>query len=201
VYWPAAVPLTFKASVQVDPDAMLPPVRLILVDPATTVVTPAQVFVRPFGVATTKPVGSVSVNATPVSATALATGLVIVKVSDVVPFSGIAAAPKALAIDGGATTLIEAEAVPPVPPWVEVTLPVVLFWVPADVPVTFTENVHELLDASVAPVKLTTLVACVDVIVPLPQLPVRPLGVEITRPAGNVSVKPVPVSAVVVLLF
>jgi hypothetical protein len=38
-----------------------------------------------------------------------------------------------------------AEAVPPVPPSVEVTAPVVLFFVPAVVPVTFTEKVQELL--------------------------------------------------------
>ena len=39
------------------------------------------------------------------------------------------------------------------------------------------------------------------VIVPPPHEPVRPFGVEITRPAGSVSLKPTPVSAVVVLLF
>lgn len=39
------------------------------------------------------------------------------------------------------------------------------------------------------------------VIVPPPQVPVRPLGVEITRPAGRVSLKPTPVSVVVALLF
>ena len=38
-------------------------------------------------------------------------------------------------------------------------------------------------------------------IVPPPQVPVRPLGVEITRPAGRVSLKPTPVSVVVALLF
>lgn len=38
-------------------------------------------------------------------------------------------------------------------------------------------------------------------IVPPPQVPVRPLGVEITKPAGSVSLKPTPVSATVVLLF
>jgi hypothetical protein len=69
------------------------------------------------------------------------------------------------------------------------------------VPVTFTENVHEVLCASVAPVRLITLVACVAVIVPPPQLPTRPLGVETTKPAGNVSLNPTPVSVVVVLLF
>ena len=41
----------------------------------------------------------------------------------------------------------------------------------------------------------------VAVIVPAPQVPVRPFGVEITRPAGSVSLKPTPVRAVVVLLF
>ena len=73
------------------------------------------------------PVGNVSVNATPVSATAFAAGLVIVKVSDVVAFRAMLAGLNALAIDGGATTLMQAEAVPPVPPSIEVTLPVVLF--------------------------------------------------------------------------
>ena len=156
---------------------------------------------RPFGVETTNPVGKVSVNATPVSATVLAAGLVIVKVSVVVPFSGMLLGLKTLAIDGGATTLMEAEAVPPVPPSVEVTLPVVLFCVPAAIPVTFTENVQELLAAIDAPVRLITLVAWVAVIVPPPQEPVSPFGVEITRPAGSVSLKPTPVSVVVVLLF
>jgi len=151
--------------------------------------------------ATVRPVGSVSVNATPLSATALAAGLVMVKVSDVVAFNAMLLGLKTLAIDGGATTLIEAEAVPPVPPSVEVTLPVVLFCVPAAIPVTFTENVQEVLAARLAPVRLITFVACVAVIVPPPQVPVKPLGVEITRPAGSVSVKPTPVSDVVVLLF
>ena len=68
-------------------------------------------------------------------------------------------------------------------------------------PVTFTAKVHEVLDARLAPVKLITFVACVAVIVPPPQLPVRPLGVETTRPVGRVSLKPTPVSVVVLLLF
>ena len=78
----------------------------------------------------------------------------------------------------------------------------VLFCVPpAAVPVTFTEKVHELLWARVAPVRLMTLVPWVAVMVPPPHVPVCPLGVEITRPDGIVSLKPIPVSAVVVLLF
>jgi len=201
VYWPDAVPVTFTTRVQLVLTAMLPPVRLMLVEPATAVAVPPQVFERPFGVETTSPVGNVSVNATPVSATAFAAGLVMVKVSVVVPFNGMVAAPNAFAIDGGATTSMLAEAVPPVPPSVDVTFPVVLFCVPAAVPVTFTENVQLLLAAIVPPLRLMTLVPCVAVIVPVPQVPVKPFGVEITRPAGSVSLKPTPVSATVVLLF
>ena len=103
-----------------------------------------------------------------------------------------------MAIDGGATTLTLAVAVPPVPPSVEVTLPVVLVCRPAAMPVTFTENVQEALAAIVPPLRLITFVPAVAVIVPAPQVPVRPFGVEITRPAGSVSLKPTPVSATVV---
>jgi hypothetical protein len=119
----------------------------------------------------------------------------------VVPLSGIADAPNAFAIDGGATTLMLADVVPPVPPCVEVTLPVVLFLVPAIVPVTLIEKVQELLCARDAPDRLTTPVPCVPVIVPPPQLPVSPLGVEMTRPAGSVSLKAPPPSVVLLLLF
>ena len=198
---PKVVPVTFTVKVQLLLAAMFPPVSETLPEPATAVAVPPHVLVKPFGVATTKPAGSVSVNATPVSATAFAPGLVMVNVSDVVPFSGTKAAPNALAIDGGATTLMLAEAVPPVPPSVDVTFPVVLFCVPAAVPVTFTAKVHEVLAARLAPDKLITFVACVAVMVPPPQLPVRPFGVETTKPAGRVSLKPTPVSVVVVLLF
>ena len=78
----------------------------------------------------------------------------MVKVSDVVVFSAMVAGLKALAIEGGATTVMEAEAVPPAPPSVALTVPVVLFWSPAVIPVTLTENVHPLLAARVAPDKL-----------------------------------------------
>ena len=78
-------------------------------------------------VGTVSPEGSVSVNPTPVSATVLL-GFVRVKVREVVPFSAMFGAPKALAIDGGATTVMVAVLlVVPVPPLVEVIAPVVLF--------------------------------------------------------------------------
>ena len=143
--------------------------------------------------ATVKPVGSVSANATPVSGATFAAGLVIVKVSEVVAFTAIVAGLNALAMDGGASTVMLADAVAPVPPSVEVTGPVVLFCVPVAVPVTFTLNVQEELAAMVPPDKLITFVFCVAVIVPPPQEPVRPFGVETIRPAGKVSLKPTPV--------
>ena len=77
--------------------------------------------------ATVNPVGSVSVNATPVRATAFAAGFVMVNVSEVVPVGTIEFGVNTFAMDGGATTLILADAVPPVPPFAEATFPVVLF--------------------------------------------------------------------------
>ena len=119
---------------------MVAPVKAIPVG-AVVVSVPPQTVAEAF--ATVKPVGSVSVKATPVKATAFAAGFVIVNVSEVVAFSAMLDGLKTLAIDGGATTLMLAEAVPPVPPSVEVTLPVVLFCKPAAIPVTFTANVQE----------------------------------------------------------
>jgi hypothetical protein len=94
---------------------------------------------------------------------------------------------------------MDADAVLPVPPSFEVTALVVLFCVPAAVPVTFTENVQEALPARLAPDRLMVFVFCVAVMVPPPQEPVRPLGVDTIRPAGRVSVKPIPVSVFAVL--
>lgn len=106
---------------------IVPPVRLMMVDPATAVAVPPHVLDSPFGVDTTSPVGRVSAKATPVRATVLAAGFVMVKVRAVVPFSVIVVGLNALDIVGGATTSMLAAAVPPVPPSLEVTLLVVLF--------------------------------------------------------------------------
>ncbi len=192
VSWPDWVAVTATDSVQLPPAATVPPVSETPPDPAVAVGVPPQVLASALGVAITIPAGMVSANATPVRATALAAGFVIVKVSVLLPFGATALGANAFAIEGGATTPTLAVAVPPVPPSVEVTAPVVLVCVPPAVPVTFTENVHEPLAARVAPERLTTLVACVAVIVPPPHVPVRPFGVEITSPAGKVSAKPMP---------
>src|ERR1044071_4254353 len=103
--------------------------------PAVGVIVPVpHEPVRPFGVEITRPDGNASLNATPVSATVVL-GFVTVKLSEVEPFSGILAAPNALAIVGGPTTVTEAFDVLPVPPLVELTLPL-LFFTPAVVPCT-----------------------------------------------------------------
>ena len=106
--------------------ARVAPERLTLPEPATAVIVPPpQEPVRPFGVETTRPAGRVSVNATPVSEIVVF-GLLMVKLSEVLPFTGMEAAPNDLVIVGGVATLRFAVAVLPVPPFVEVTLPVVL---------------------------------------------------------------------------
>ncbi len=175
--------------------------RVTLFDPAVAVATPPQVLVSPLGVATINAPGKVSVNATPFSGDVLAAGLVMVKLSVVLLPTTMLAAPNALAIEGGATTGRLADAVPPVPPSVDVTLPVVLFFVPPLVPVTFTLKVQDVLAARLAPDKLMLPDPAVAVIVPPPQLPAKPFGVDTTKPAGRTSVKPTAVSVVVVLLF
>jgi hypothetical protein len=201
VNWPEATPVTFTMIVQLALTATAPPVSVMLTEPATAVAVPAQLFVNPLGVATTSPVGSVSANATPASATAFAAGFVIVNVKEVVPFRGIFPAPKALAIEGGASTETLAEAVPPVPPSVDVTALVVLFFAPAVVPVTFKWKLQLLAAGRVPPDRLIALLPAVAVIVPVPQLPTNPLGVEMISPAGSVSANPIPEKLCVVLLF
>ena len=166
---------------------------------AVVVRVPPQTVAVAF--ATVRPVGSVSVNATPVRDTVLAAGLVIVNVSEVVAFSATLLGLNTLAIDGGATTLMLAEAVPPVPLSVEVTLPVVLFCWPAAMPVIFAEKVQDEFAAIVPPERLIVFVPAVAVIVPAPQEPVSPLGVEMTKPAGSVSLKATPLSDVLLLFW
>jgi len=199
---PEAVPVTFTTTVHVVLGvAMFPPLRLMPLDPATAVTVPPHRLAKPFGVATSKPAGSVSANAIPLTAVAFAAGLVIVKVKAVVPFKGMDGTAKAFAMAGGAITPMLADAVPPLPPSADVTFPVVLFLVPAAVPVTFTEKVQVVLAAKLAPARLTTLPPAVDEMVPPPQLPVSPFGVETVSPAGKVSLKPSPVTVVEALLF
>jgi len=71
--------------------------------PATAVTVPVHELARLFGVATTRPAGSASVKAMPVSKLA-EFGLLTVKPREVEPFSGIEVAPKDLVMEGGSAT-------------------------------------------------------------------------------------------------
>ena len=101
----------------------------------------------------------------------------------------------------GPTTVMLAEADAPFPPSVEVTALVVVFCTPVLVAVTFAVKLHEALSARVVPARLTLPDAATAVIVPPPQLPVKPLGVEMASPAGSVPVKPIPLRERAVLGF
>src|SRR5271166_4127043 len=63
---PAVVPVTLTVTVQLAPAASVPADRLTEDEPPTAVGVPAHVLARAGVAATTKPAGSVSVNATPV---------------------------------------------------------------------------------------------------------------------------------------
>src|SRR5438445_10934995 len=134
---PPLVPVTFTENVQEPPAAIVPPERLTTEKPDTVpvVMVPApHEPVSPFGVATVSPAGSVSPKATPVSAT-VAFGLVMVKLSVVVAFRLMLAAPNALAMLGGPITVTLAVLlVAPAPLCVDAIAPVVLFCTPAATP-------------------------------------------------------------------
>lgn len=75
---PAVVPVTFKLSVQEPPAASVPPDRLTADEPVAAAAVPVQVVVKPLGVATTRPVGKLSLNPTPLSAIELTAVLLTV---------------------------------------------------------------------------------------------------------------------------
>jgi hypothetical protein len=166
-----------------------PDKTITLVPCVAVIVPPPHDPVCPLGVVITRPAGSVSVNATP-ERSCVVFGLLIVKLNDVEPFSGILAAPNALLIVGGAATVMLAFDVLPVPPLVDVTC-TLLFFTPAVVPVTFTETVQLAVGARLAPDRVTVDEPFAAVAVPL-QLLVRFPGVATTRPAGRLSVNATP---------
>ena len=144
VYVPDTALVTFALTVQELLAGIVPPVRLIVPDPETAVnVPPLQEPVTPLGVATTTFAGSVSVKATPFTATGLMDGLVMVKLTTETPVRAIRAGLKVLVMEGGTRTTMLADAEPPVTPtpssWLAVMLLVTLFLSPEVTPVTFTE--------------------------------------------------------------
>jgi len=125
-FCPAVVPCTFTDTVQLALAASVPPDKPTEPDALTAVPVPPQVLFKFAGEATTRPAGRLSVKAIPVSA--IVFGLVMLKVSEVVPFSGIVAAPNPLLMLGGLATVRFAVAVFPVPPLVELTAPEVFVY-------------------------------------------------------------------------
>lgn len=198
---PVLVPATFIENVQEPLAAMVAPVRLALLPPAVAVmVPPPQDPERPLGVATTRPAGRASVNPTPVTLVELL-GLVMVKLSDVVPPTAIEDAPNVLAIVGAASafTWMLADAGPPGPASVEVTVEVVLTKRPAVGPRTRTVMLQDWPAASTLDVLEKVPVPGLMLKIPPPVakvLHVPPVCVTRVRPAGIVSLNATLVSGV-----
>lgn len=189
VYTPADAPVTVTGKIHCAFAAMIAFASAIVTGAVAVKVPPHTGLVA---LTTVSPVGSVSVNPTPVKVTALVPGFVMVKVSVEVAPAAIEVGLNAFAMDGCAITVIDAFAFTPAPPLVEV-MGTVLFFTPAVEPVTLTETVQLAPGASVAVAKLTTDPPGVAEGVPL-QVLFR-LGVAATtKPAGKVSVKVTPVS-------
>ena len=191
---PWVTPVTLTTTSQLELAAINPPLSEIEAVRSSAVTVPPHALLSPFGVATTNPNGSESVNATPDCATVFADGLVIVNVNDVVPFNGTVAAPNAVVIDGGPTTVSVALAVFPVPPLSEETV-TLLFLSPA-VPALIKRGISQLELAAIdPPVNEIEFDPAIAVRVPPQTLrPVTPGG-GMTNPLGSVSVNATPVSA------
>lgn len=91
-----------------------------------------------------------------------------------------------------------AEPVLPVPPFVELPLPVVLTLLPKVMAVTLTLTAHELPAATVPPLRVTLPPPAVAVAGPS-QVLLRPEGFATTSPDGKLSVSATPVNAVELL--
>src|SRR5215216_3804676 len=125
-----------------------------------------------------------------------AAGFVIVKVITEVPLIAIGFVPNDLTIVGGATTVVEVLAVLPVPPFVEVIVPVVLFLAPADVPVMVTLNIQLLFAAIEPPVSaIVSAAGELSVVFNVPPHCVED-ELETSRPVGNVSENAIPLRVV-----
>jgi hypothetical protein len=195
---PAVLSVTLPVIVQLLLVLMVLAFKLkVLVPTPPPVSPPEQVVVR--AVETVIPAGKVSLTVTPVCAAVLAAGFVMVMVIVEVPFTGIPVAdePKAFVIVGGATTVRVALAVVPVPPLVELTVPVVLTLLPAVLAVTSTFTSQLAPGVAIAPpLRLIELAPAVGEYVPPQVLPEFGV-VATTTPDGNVSLTPTPVSPTV----
>jgi len=189
-YVPEEGAATLAVIVQLPLAAIDPPLSVITLPPEVPVIVPLHWGVATFA-ANVTPVGKVSVKATPVNAMVVFE-LVIVKVSVDVPPAKIGLGEKDLPMEGGAMTVVVSLAVLPVPPFVEVTAPVVLFFTPAVEPVTVTLNVQLPLAAIEPP--LNAIVSGAVVVNVPPHWVVEEAAT--VKPAGRVSVTATPVKAV-----
>jgi len=140
---PEVVVVTITLTEHEAPASTVPPIKLTLAAPAIAVNVPPHELLAPGVEATCRPVGKLSVTATPLKA-APGLGFVMASVRLVVPLTAMFPAPNAFVIEGGATTSkLAVLLVAPVPPSVELMAPVVLLFPPAVVPVTFTLIAHE----------------------------------------------------------
>jgi hypothetical protein len=105
----------------------------------------------------------------------------------------IVAVPETTAVGCGVTLRV-AEAVPPVPPFVDVTLPVTLFFAPEVVATTATLTEHEAPGVAIAPPVRETLPEPATAVKVPPQVFVAAGVPATTTPAGKASVTPTPVS-------
>jgi hypothetical protein len=96
---PGAMPVTLTENMQEPFAASVSPERLMTFVPAVAVIDPVQVVLKPLGVDTTSPTGSVSLNEIPVSGVPFE--FMRVKLRLVFPFTGIVDAPNAFLIVGG----------------------------------------------------------------------------------------------------
>ena len=212
---PALMPLTLTEKVHDEAasgDAVnVPPDKLTVEGEPGGLLTVAVIVPLPQEPTTVvdasfRPAGKLSVNATPLSALAVF-GLVTVKLSVLLPLSGMLLGLNDLLMVGGAITVSVSLAVPPVPPSVELTVLVVFTCAPALMPVTLTEKVHDDPAAgdavNVPPDKLTVDgdpggLLIVAVMVPLPHEPVTVVEASFS-PVGRVSLKATLLWAVEVL--
>jgi len=142
--------------------------------------------------ATTTLVGNVSLTASPVRAAVLPAGLVMVSVRVEGVLIGTLVGENALLMVGGFSTFNVADAVPPVPPSFELTLPVVLIAAPMVESATLTLMLQLLPALMVAPLRLMAFEPTVFVPKVPPEQVVVPT-VEMVIPKGKVSPTPTPV--------
>jgi hypothetical protein len=193
-FTPVDVAVSVTRNVQLAPAGIAALAKLTANACGPTPGAPPQLFDTDGVGATLNPDGSGSANVTPVNGVVVF-GFVNVNVNVVFAPTRTGDGLKAFASDGGNATMTDSFAVLPVPPSVEVTAPLVLFFVPAVVPFTFTCTV-QLPEAGIdPPVNATEPLPAVAATVP-PHVFDNPFGVPTTNPLGRLSLNATPDSPV-----